>query len=566
VRVALLGDTTLAFLGGLLTRALAAEGIAAELHLVEYEQVVQALLQPHSALHAFAPEAAVFAFDALTFWPELDDAAWLLGPASARAAALDARAADLLHRVDLLRDRHSCPLLVHSFAPPAAPALGPADAGQPLGAVELVERLNLRLREGLQARPGCVYVDQVQLLREVGEARADDPKLRLLTGTVFSRPLMAAMAAAQARLLALRRRPARKALVLDLDHTLWGGVLGDDGPDALQLGPEGRGRAFQDLHRALLNLRARGVLLCVASKNDEAPALRALDGLPGGLLRTAHLSAWRIGWGDKARSIAEMAEELGLGLDAFAFLDDSPAERARVAEALPAVAVLPFPDDPARLAQVVRGCGLFDQLTTTDDDRARAERYAARAQVAHERALATDLRAFLEGLQMRLSVRPVAPPELPRAAQLTQKTNQFNLRTVRRAEDELRALAADPSAELLGLHLRDRLGDQGFIGLLIWRLDGGAAFIDTLLLSCRVLEREIERAAVAVAAARAGARGAGALRGEWRRTDRNARCRLALAECGMSLVVDTPDRVEFSLDLRGPLPAAPAHLCLEPSP
>ena len=321
---------------------------------------------------------------------------------------------------------------------------------------------------------------------------------------------------------ARRRAPPRKVLVLDFDNTLWGGVAGEDGIAGIEIGDEGRGLAFQDFQRQALVLHSMGVLLAACSKNNEADAFEILDRHPGMLLRRNHFSALRINWADKAENLRGLAEELNLGLDSFVFADDNPVERARVAQALPMVAVLDLPEEPEARPLFLADCGLFSRAGITAEDRLRNDAYQVRREREALRATVQTPADFLASLRQEILIQPVTEATLARAAQLCQKTNQFNLTTRRHGVAELRAMMASPDWELYTASVRDRFEDAGIVGFAAVRQNGEGAEIDSFLLSCRVLGRGVEDALLRFVLARLHARGANRVEGVYLPTAKNA--------------------------------------------
>jgi FkbH-like protein len=336
------------------------------------------------------------------------------------------------------------------------------------------------------------------------------------------------LAAHLARSIAALVLPAAKVVVLDLDNTLWGGIVGEDGPGGIAIGGSGLGAAFAAFQDALLALRAQGVLLAIASKNNEADAFEVFDHHPGMRIRRAHLAAHRISWRSKSESLRELAAELSLGVDSFVFVDDSPTECAEVASVLPEVTVVQLPPDPARYVEVLRAVPQLDRMALTDEDRMRAAAYAAEqartaARAAADPADPDALRAHLRSLGLVVRVRRIGDDDVARAAQLTQKTNQFNLTTVRRSEADVEAMRRDPAWRLYALDVTDRFGDYGTTGLVFaHQIDDATWDLDTVLLSCRVLGRGVESALLRVVTADLIAAGAQRLTARLIPTKKNA--------------------------------------------
>jgi FkbH-like protein len=320
---------------------------------------------------------------------------------------------------------------------------------------------------------------------------------------------------------------------------LWGGIVGDDGMQGLALGHgSAEGEAFLAFQHYLRRLRERGILLAVCSKNDEAVARAAVAEHPEMVLRPDDFAAFVANWEDKPSNLRRIAADLRLGLDALVFFDDNPMERDLVRQTLPEVAVPEAPEEPALYARCLVDAGYFEAMGFTDEDRQRAGSYAADVQRREAAESSTDLAGYLAGLEMRLQWRPFQEADLPRIAQLVNKTNQFNLTTRRYAEAELAALAREPQVVTFAGRLADKFGESGLVTVIIGRTvphEGGSALdIDTWLMSCRVLGRTVEAAVLGQVAALARARGCRALLGRYIPTTRN------------QLVADLYERMGFT--------------------
>jgi len=296
----------------------------------------------------------------------------------------------------------------------------------------------------------------------------------------------------------LRGQPA-KCLVLDLDGTLWGGVVGEVGVGGIDLGDAYPGRSYLRFQRALLGLRDRGVLLAINSKNNPADVDEVFASHPDMVLSPEDFAATRVNWQPKPENMVAIAEELSIGLDSLVFFDDNPAERLAMRQALPEVTTIEVPADPSQHASVILGCGLFDRLAVTDEDRNRAEMYRQQAARKDLERSTGSLEGYLASLEMQAELRPVDELSFRRVLDLLAKTNQFNVTTPRYNAQELQALVHDESAAVFTLRVTDRFGDNGIVGVLILRASDRAV-IDTLLLSCRVIGRAVETALLAFAA------------------------------------------------------------------
>jgi FkbH-like protein len=295
------------------------------------------------------------------------------------------------------------------------------------------------------------------------------------------------------RILAAQMGRSRRVLVLDLDNTIWGGIVGDDGIDGLALGNgSALGEAHSALQRMALSLKERGIILCVSSKNDEAIALDAFRNHPEMTLKEDDIVAFRVNWEDKAANIKAISEAIDLGLDSFVFLDDNPAERKRVRDALPAVAVPELPEDPGDWLPVFQAAGYFEQAGFSSEDQRRAGFYKANALRAAQLEQIGDHNDYLLSLGMTLSIAPFDSAGRKRIAQLISKSNQFNLTTRRYSEAEIAALQSRPDVFTVQARLADVFGDNGMISTVICRQTGQCWEVDSWIMSCRVLGRRVE--------------------------------------------------------------------------
>jgi FkbH-like protein len=328
---------------------------------------------------------------------------------------------------------------------------------------------------------------------------------------------------------------ARKVIVLDLDNTLWGGVVGEVGWRHVHLGGHHHlGEAFVDFQRVLKGMSRRGIQLVIASKNDESVALEAIDRHPDMILRRDDFATWRIDWRDKATNIQSMAQELNLGTSSFVFIDDNPSERGRVREQLPEVLVPDWPVDPTRYVQAFRALRCFDTIALSDEDLARSSMYAAERARRREAEMFADGGDWLASLGVTVHANRLTSDDLSRAAQLLNKTNQLNLATRRLSEVELMDWATQPGQEVWTFRVDDRFGPSGLTGLLGLRHEANETTIVDFLLSCRVMGRKVEEAMLHVAWRRANANGSTALRAQYFETERNGPCLQCFRASGLS--------------------------------
>ena len=425
-------------------------------------------------------------------------------------------------------------VIQQTVMPVFANVLGNQESRLPNAPAAIVERLNHRLRTAAEAE-GIYLLTVDQWVAMDGLAAWYQPALWYRAKQEIH-PRAANLFGDQAgRLLGALRGRSSKCLVLDLDNTLWGGVIGDDGLQGIVLGQGSTvGEAHLALQRYARQLSRRGVILAVCSKNDMDNAIAPFEQHAEMILRRDDIACFVANWQDKAANLRHIAQTLNIGLEALVFVDDNPAERALIRRELPMVAVPELPDDPAGYVQTLAAAGYFEAVHVTADDEARARQYRDNAEREQMRHSATDMQSFLAGLQMKLTWSPFDAVGLKRIVQLANKTNQFNLTTRRYTEAEIEERMHDADSIALQLRLADVYGDNGVIALLVARraatgadtgAEAGALEIETWLMSCRVLGRNVEQATLAILAEQARALHCTHLLGTYRPTEKNGMVR-----------------------------------------
>jgi FkbH-like protein len=387
-----------------------------------------------------------------------------------------------------------------TLAPPADSLFGDLDGRTPGTARWMIELYNQRLAAEVLG-PGDLLIDVAALASSVGLANWHDARVWHSGKLPFALEFTPIYADHVCRALGAFRGKSRKCLVLDLDNTLWGGVIGDDGLEGIKIG---QGSAAGEAHAAIqsyaLSLRERGIVLAVCSKNEEANARLPFKEHPEMLLKEEHFAVFVANWSDKAGNLRNIAATLNIGIDALVFLDDNPAERAIVRQTLPEVAVPEVGDDPATYVGAVARAGWFEATAFSDDDRKRAEYYSANSARLTAQQSITNMEDYLKSLDMVAAIGPFDEVSRARISQLVNKSNQFNLTTRRYNEAEVAAFQADPQKFTVQARLADRFGDNGMISVIIFDIAPDVWSCDTWLMSCRVLGRRMEEAVLAYVA------------------------------------------------------------------
>ena len=544
--------------------------VALSIHVGAYGQYRQALLLNDPELVAFAPQMVLLALDSQALVPALPVTASAEEAADAVARAVE----DLRDLWRLCRERYGAQPLQQTIIPQTPSVFGSYDGLTPASPAALCAELNTLMRKAAR-EDGVLLLDIAwQLPPEVQGTPLFDPvrwhHAKQLINPVFA-PLHGELVA---RVASAVVGTARKCLILDLDNTLWGGVVGDDGVEGLKLGQgSAEGEAYLGFQRYVAALAQRGVILAVCSKNDEAVARAVFDTHPDMVLACRDIACFLANWTDKATNIREIARRLNIGVDSLVFVDDNPAERAIVRRELPQVAVPELPEDSAYYAARLAAAGYFEAASLTAEDLKRNQSYAMNAERAALLDAATDMTGFLRSLEMRMTTRSLLDGDRQRAAQLVNKSNQFNLTTRRRTEQELTQVSAAPGTIGLTFRLGDRFGDNGLISVLVARRDeawpDATLLIDTWVMSCRVLGRGVEDAALAALVAAAADRGVKALIGEYRPSGRNGMVQDHYAKLGFAEVAPPPNAEADARFWKLSVAQAPApahHIQMETTP
>jgi FkbH-like protein len=521
VNVALLSSHTMSHLTGGIAVGALRRGFCANLFVGQYGLYRNELLEPDPSLLAFAPNVIVIAVDVqdVSFELSLD--------AKHRdvKVAVDAKVSELVRIWRQARLSFNATIVQQTLLNTHHNMFGSYEGLLPATPYSATELFNVRLREAA-SQEGILVLDIGMHAALKGHENIVDPVRWHQAKQLVSPVLSPWYGDLLARVIAATYGLAKKAVVLDLDNTLWGGVVGDDGIEGIVLGQgNAAGEAYVDLQKYLLRLSQRGIILSVCSKNDSAVAESVFNNHPDMVLRRENIASFVANWDDKASNIRRIASELNIGLDSLVFVDDNPAEREIIRRELPMVSVPELPSDIAHYASYLSNAGYFEAASFSKEDVQRADLYKANSVRQQVLSQATDLEGFLESLQMRLEVGPVSKMNIGRVTQLTNKTNQFNLRTVKYTEPEVDSLMQDERTLTLQFRLKDKFGDNGIIAVIFARPDerwpADTLFIDTWLMSCRVLGRGVEAASLEALSKLAEEKGIKQLVGEYRPTNRN---------------------------------------------
>jgi len=500
LRLAIVGGCTLFPLAELIQHCIETSGLGTtgqnhsrrvELFTGDYDNYVSEIVTPDSSLYEFRPDL-IFVIPSER---KCRYSGGLFDGRDRQEAAARKTAADILALCEMAQNRSGAELILANFRLPSGIDPGPYRGKS--AASEWTFRKLVNLELGLSA-PSSIQICDVEFLSSRhGTLVSTDQRGWFESKQPYALDFQVLVAREVSHIAASLRGSAKKVVVLDLDNTLWGGVIGDDGLDGIEIGDTSpRGEAFKAFQACLKSLGERGILLAVCSKNDHARAIEPFTDHPEMVLRMEDFASFQANWEPKSENLRRIARELNLGLDSFVFVDDNPAEIEIVRQFVPEVEALLLGPDPSMYVQELQDGRYFEALNITPEDAERVSQYRVAVQREELLASSTDMVSYLRSLEMKAVIAAFQSVDVPRISQLINKSNQFNVTTRRRTELEIRTLMANPACRGFTVRLSDRFGDHGLISVVICLIEGQHMEIDTWLMSCRVLKRQVEEEVV----------------------------------------------------------------------
>lgn len=545
VKVALLGGAGTEMLQAPLELALEAVGFGCEIYRSAYNTFASEMLDASSATVAFRPEVAVVVTTPANMprWPE---------PGDSRDGVQQVVEEVCEYWLALCAQLHQhtqCEIILNNFHPLPTRPLGNLGTKLPWEANNFLRRLNLTLGD---RAPAYVHINDVEgLAAHYGVTQWFDPRYWFHARQPVSFQCLVPYVVNTARIVGALFGSTAKCLVLDLDNTLWGGVVGDDGLEGIAIGEgDAVGEAFKVFQEYVLRLKQRGVLLAVCSKNEEANALAPFLKHPEMILKREDFVSFKANWKPKPDNLLEIASELNIGINALVFVDDNPAEREHVRQRLPEVKVVELSNDPADYPRLLDEAGWFESTALSAEDHQRTQQYKENTQREKLRESATDYASYLASLAQKAVIRPFEDLHLDRITQLINKSNQFNLTTLRLSRSQCEDLMRD--SEVLTAYVRatDRFGDNGLISVFFARHERDELHIEEWLMSCRVLKRGVENLLCNYVVEKARARGVASLYGVYRPTPKNGLVREHYKALGFKWVgTDQDGATRWCLDV-----------------
>jgi FkbH-like protein len=518
VRIAFLSSFTIDQLAVYLDINSRNVGLFPETYMGIINQYRQEILNDDSVLYSFSPDIIILAIQA-------ESLSNLNAPVPFENKKKLIQ--DILNQIQRLifhlTSKTRALVLVNNFIVPSFTPFGILDNKIPGGIKSFYYSLNEQLAGLFRDNNQVFVVDLESVASRHGKSRYIDSKMYYRGSVLFSKSFLPAITDEYMGYVKAFKNLTRKCIVLDLDNVLWGGIIGEDGFNGIELGKDPPGNAYMDFQRFLLNYNNRGIILAINSKNNFEDAFRVIREHPYMILREKHFAALRINWENKVQNMRELAEEINIGLDSMVFLDDDPREREQIKQAYPQILVVDLPHSPFLYRQAVEALNDFNTLTFTIEDGRRGKLYHARSKRQQLKKSADSLDAFLKSLEMKIIINTVTDFSVPRIARLVNKTNQFNLTTRRYTETVIREMSEQKKVfEIYSLQVIDKFGDEGIVGVAILRKKAQQWIIDSFLMSCRVIGRRIETALLANIVEKAKQHGVATIIGEYIPTSKNS--------------------------------------------
>jgi len=524
-----------------------------------YNQYNEDILNTESELYRFKPDISFLILDTRSIIGDLFYSPYSVS-VTKRVDYVKKRSDELVNLINYFIKKSNSKMVITNLSIPTYSPYGICETKAEYGLYDMVRDFNKKLAEGLQNESAAYIYDFNSFVTRYGENSIFDHRQFHLGDIKISLDYIPSFADELIRYIKSVLGLNRKCIVVDLDNTLWGGVVGEDGFEGIELSPNGKGSTFVEFQHLLLSLYQRGIILAVNSKNNPEEAMKVIREHPYMVLREENFACLKINWNDKVSNMREIAEELNIGLDSMTFFDDDPVNREYMKKALPNVLTVDLPNDSALYAPTLTSMNDFDVLKITDEDRKRGDMYLQQRKRIDLEKNATNLEDFLNQLNIKIKIKKVDKFTIPRIAQLTLKTNQFNLTTHRYQEEEITKFAQDRNMLVGSAQVEDKFGDNGITGAFIVRKNDSTEWVvDTFLLSCRVMGRRVEEVMIGYILREAKKEGVNKVKAQYIPTQKNKPCEMFLPNYGFkqigeywvydtSNIIKIPEHIELEIE------------------
>lgn len=553
INIALFGNCTTDYIARSLKSECGKYNISSNIYNCPYNQYNQQILDKESAFYASNPELTILFLEGkmlFSEWYEFEN----LGYKAERKALLIKMAFDsLTYIIENIHSKSNTKIVLNNFKIPYHSPLGVLDSKYHPGLKDMFTILNLKLGEWSSNKDYVYIFDYCGLSAQFGNTKAEDPKMYYIAKNTVSFSFTNILAKEYMRYILPLKFMTKKCLVLDLDNTLWGGIAGEDGISGINLDISGTGKSFYDFQKQILNLYNKGIILAINSKNNVEDAMTIIENHPHMLLRKRHFSSLKINWNDKVKNIKEISNELNIATDSMVFFDDNPMEREFVKSMLPEVKVVDVPSDTSKYVDTLNDIVEFELLKMTDEDIKRNMMYMENKKRLEAQQQFENIDEYLASLEIKIILEYADDFSIPRIAQLTQKTNQFNMTTKRYSQTDIENMLKSGTYLILSCQVLDKFGDNGITGVCIVGIKNTSAYIDTFLLSCRVLGRNVEYAFINEVISILLDHGFETVYSSYIKTEKNKANEKFYANAGFSKYFEDNDTTAYSLNNRNRL-------------
>jgi len=521
IKIALLSSFTIKGMKEVLFVKCCQIGVLPEIYVADYNQYSQEILDANSEIYKFDPDLVILFIDSRTILGEQYLSPYSISEKQ-REDWVKEKSREMKSLVDKIKEKSNSKILLHDFEVPLHSPLGIMDNKEKFGFKESIIKLNLELSENFKDDAQVFVFDYDGFCSGIGKKNIMDYKMYYIGDIKIDLQHMPELCNEYLAYIKPLMALTKKCIVLDLDNTLWGGVVGEEGLEGIKLGPTPEGRPFLEFQKFLLALFNRGVILAINSKNNPDDVKEVFEKHPHMILKEENFASMQINWNDKISNMGAIAEEINIGIDSLVFIDDDKLNREMIREEFPEVLVVELPDDPALYLKTIMEVNDFNILQITEEDKEKGRMYAEQRKRTELHKTATDITEYLKNLKMVVTVEKASSFNIPRISQLTQKTNQFNMATRRYLEEDIKKFSESDNFLVASIKVEDKFGDNGITGAAIVEKKEGEWRIDTFLLSCRVIGRRVEETLLAYILNEAKKENAKLLVGEFIPTKKNA--------------------------------------------
>jgi len=470
-------------------------GVRYQSYVANYNQYNQEILNPKSDLYNFSPDITFLIIDIRSL---LGDYFYFPSSISSteRKSLVKEKTTELENLILQFKNNSNSKLIITNFNIPSYSPNGIIETKADFGFHEMIDEINKSLKNIARNQASIYIYDFNQFVSKHGEKNIFDYKQFHIGNIQIAFNYIPYFAHELIGYVKPMVGINRKCIVLDLDNTLWGGVVGEDGFSGIELGQTSNGKAFVELQKHLLSLWQQGIILAINSKNNFDDAIKVIRDHPDMILREKHFASIQINWNDKAQNLKQISDEINIGLNSIVFFDDDKLNQERIKQEFPEVLTIELPNDPSQYSSILTNLNDFNVLHKTEEDRKRGEMYAQQRQRKQFESTVSNLDQFLKQLDIKVKIKKSDKFLIPRISQLTLKTNQFNLTTRRYQEEEIRKFSEDENFLVGCAQVLDKFGDNGITGVYIIKKNGKSWMLDTFLLSCRIIGRGVEDAMI----------------------------------------------------------------------